>query len=450
MLSYSQIRIALLHLYYKNIPIYNISFDLTIEGPIDIQLLEKSVNYLLYRFPELKTNIKNENNKLVKYYNNHCIKIEVYDNSDGNDQKELDFNNTYLDIENELLLKIIYFKHNNKLLFLFSDILIDGTTIINFFKHLQVIYNSLFYKTISYSFSDIVPVIYSTPSEININFWKTIINNDCITYIYLQENTDSFDENRQRFTIENDDYTKLVSIVSSYSITLFDYFTANFLFLLHILSNQPNITIDTIMGNYDTNNIGLFNNTVLIPTRFTDDILNNTFKNYVKHISKNLNNIKNNIIPLEYLINKLDLENLPDIRIHFEYANKNIDKSITLGDCKLYSNLNENTASTIRQLLILNVCEFSNKIECYFSYKKSAFSLDYINNLIRLLKILVLDINDSDSLKSIFYKYSNFNSSNNTTLYKYSRDKRFLSYKFAGQYPNILYSDFKKANDAIT
>ena len=298
MLSYSQIRIALLHLYYKNIPIYNISFDLTIEGPIDIQLLEKSVNYLLYRFPELKTNIKNENNKLVKYYNNHCIKIEVYDNSDGNDQKELDFNNTYLDIENELLLKIIYFKHNNKLLFLFSDILIDGTTIINFFKHLQDIYNSLFYKTISYSFSDIVPVIYSTPSEININFWKTIINNDCITYIYLQENTDSFDENRQRFTIENDDYTKLVSIVSSYSITLFDYFTANFLFLLHILSNQPNITIDTIMGNYDTNNIGLFNNTVLIPTRFTDDILNNTFKNYVKHISKNLNNIKNNIIPL--------------------------------------------------------------------------------------------------------------------------------------------------------
>ena len=449
MLSYSQIRIALLHLYYKNIPIYNISFDLNIEGSIDIQLFEKSVNYLLYRFPELKTNIKNVNNKLVKHYNNHCIFIQIYDNSEGNDQQEFDFNNTYLDIENELLLKIMYLKHVNKLIFVFSDILIDGTTIINFFKHLQDIYNSLFYKTMFSSFSNITPVIYTPPSETNINFWKTIINNNCITYLYLKENTDSFDENRQRFTIGNDDYNTLISKVSSYSITLFDYFTANFLFLLHILSNQPNITIDTIMGNYNTNDIGLFNSTVLIPTRFTDNILNNTFKHYVKQTSKNLNNIKNNIIPLEYLMNKLDLKNLPNIRIHFEYANKNIDKFITLGDCKLYSNLNENTTNTIRQLLILNVCEFNNKLECYFSYRKSAFSLDYINNLITLFKILLFDINDSESLKNIIYKHSNYILSNNTTVYKDTIDKRFISYKLAGQYPDILYSDFKEAIDKL-
>ena len=172
MLSYSQVRIALLHLYYKNIPIYNISFDLNVEGDINIKLLEKSLNYLLYRFPDLKTNVEIKNDTLVKKYNDGKIKINVYDNEniEENQIKEKMFNNTYLDIEQELLVKVLYLKKVNKIVFLFSDIIIDGVAIISFCGNLADIYNSLYYKyPITNLFLKDNPSI--IPSENTIDFW---------------------------------------------------------------------------------------------------------------------------------------------------------------------------------------------------------------------------------------------------------------------------------------
>ena len=58
MLSLAQARISLLQLYYHNKPIYNMSFDINIVGDINIPLFEKSINYLLIRYPELTTNVK--------------------------------------------------------------------------------------------------------------------------------------------------------------------------------------------------------------------------------------------------------------------------------------------------------------------------------------------------------------------------------------------------------
>lgn len=450
MLSYSQVRIALLHLYYRNIPIYNISFDLNIEGDININLLEKSLNYLLYRFPDLKTNIEVKNDTLLKKCNNDRIKIIVYDNIEGNEIKEESFNNTYLDLENELLVKVLYLKKVNKIVFLFSDIIIDGTTIMLFMNNLADIYNSLYYKNPINTFS-LKDKSNNIPSENTITFWKKILLNDCTTYLKVKENNESFEENRVRFSIKDDEYSSIKSFLKINSITLFNYFTSIFLLLLHLISGQKDITIDTIMGN-DTDNIGLYNNTVLIPLSFSDSVLNLSKNDYIIYVSNLLNLIKTNIISLEYLTNKLEFNNLPNIRIHFEYSNKNVNKSIDLGKGKLYSNLNENTANTIRQLLIFNICEFDNKLECYFSYKKNAFNSDYFNLIINLFKSLLVSddiiLNTIDKIIGTELETIK-NMTENYVIFKTNVDKRLVSYKLAGKYPDIKFSDFKKKLDNL-
>ena len=47
-------------------------------------------------------------------------------------------------MENDLLVKVLYFSKINKLIFLFSDLIIDGQTVLNFFKDLSKIYNTLY------------------------------------------------------------------------------------------------------------------------------------------------------------------------------------------------------------------------------------------------------------------------------------------------------------------
>ena len=445
-LSHSQVRIALLHLYYKNIPIYNLSFELNLDGEIDIMLLEKSLNFLLYRFPQLKTNIKLIDDKLVKSFSNGKIKITVFDNTnlEKNDIEITKFNNIYLDIENELLIKVLYLKNINKLLFLFSDILIDGTTIITYFKNLEKIYNTLLYKNSLALKSPNVNNI-DFISEKTLQFWKDNMNKDCITYLKVKNNDDTFLENRVRFSIEKSDFIMLKNKISNCSTTLFNFLTGQFLLFLRMISKQDCITIDTIIGNLDTDDIGLFKDMVLIPFNFKDS-LKNSLAYYIQESSEKLNMIKKHTVSLEYLTNKLNLENLPNIRIHFEYANKNIDKHIYLGKSKLSSNGIENTANTIRQLLIFNVCEFNDKLECYFSYRKSAFDVEYIKQLIEIFKLFLT--NDTTiSLDKVVN--TDYNNSFDGVLYKSIIDKRLISYKSAGKYPNILYSDFKKELDKL-
>ena len=105
MLSLAQVRIALLQLYYSNKPIYNISFDISVNGLIDINLFNKSINYLLIRYPELKTNIFLKNDNLYKKYNSSNFLTEIYLGSDV-DIIQYNFINTTFDLSKDLLIKL--------------------------------------------------------------------------------------------------------------------------------------------------------------------------------------------------------------------------------------------------------------------------------------------------------------------------------------------------------
>ena len=440
MLSFGQVRISLLQFYYSNLPIYNMSFDIKIKGNLDLVLFEKSLNYLLIGNKELKTNVIIINDKLVKRYNNNKLNIEIYNNNQSKN-KEKEFINTVFDISNDLLIKVLYLENEKRLIFLFSDLIIDGYTIIIFFKKLSIIYDSLFNKTIIKITNNNQKI--SNNIKLNLDYWKKILLNQNSFDIKVKNNSNNFNENRIHFSFTDEKYKRIKNFVKDNKITLFNYFTCIFQFTLYTITNQENITIDTLLGNLSENTIGLFNDILLLPIQFNQEILNMKLKNYIQYYSNILNDIKNNRISLEYLSNKLNFHDLPNVRIHFEYTNKNTEKSIKFGESYLESNFYENSSNQIRQLLIFNVCEFEDKIECYLSYRQECFDKEYIKLIINLFDNLLekedeilLNIKDFDYLQN----YYNIN-------YEKSKDKRLLCYKYAGNYPNINYSEFKKELD---
>ena len=255
----------------------------------------------------------------------------------------------------------------------------------------------------------------------------------------VKQSINNFDENRIHFTIIGNKLDYIKNNLNN--TTLFDYFTSTFLLLLHIVTDENEIIIDTLLGDYNEKNIGLFNDIILLPCKFTNnDISINEFR---KDYSKFLLNVKKNRISLEYLCNKLNLKDLPNIRIHFEYSNKNTEKDFNFGNATLQSNLYENSSNQIRQLLTLNICEFKNKIECYFSFKEKCFDLDYIMQL----KNIFIDLltNSDEIISDIKNKYDIKNYY--TETYREKIDKRLLSYSYAGKYPNIIFSEFKSLLD---
>lgn len=442
MLSFGQVRISLLQFYYSNLPIYNMSFDINIKGNLDLVLFEKSLNYLLIGNKELKTNVIIINDKLVKRYNNNKLNIEIYNNNQSKN-KEKEFINTVFNISNDLLIKILYLEKEKRFIFLFSDLIIDGYTIIIFFKKLSFIYDSLFNKTIIKSINNDQKILNN--NKYNLDYWKKILLHQNSFDIKVKNNSNNFDENRIHFSFVNEKYKKIKNFVANNKITLFNYFTCIFQFILYIITNEKNITIDTLLGDLSEDSIGLFNDILLLPIYFNQEILKMKLKNFIEYYSKILNDIKNNRISLEYLSNKLDFFDLPNVRIHFEYSNKNTEKSIKFGNSEIISNFYENSSNQIRQLLIFNVCEFEDKIECYFSYKQECFDQEYIRLIINLFDNLLekedeilLNIKDFDYLQN----YYDIN-------YEKSKDKRLLCYKYAGNYPNINYSEFKKELDSF-
>ena len=139
MLTYEQVRISLLQFYYINKPIYNIYFELNIEKEFNIPLFERCINYLIINQKSLQTNVILKNDKLEIEYNKRKFKlIELNDINLIKEEINKPFN-----ISNDLLFKFILNKKLNKLYCIFHDLIIDGNTVIIFFKHLEKFYNNL-------------------------------------------------------------------------------------------------------------------------------------------------------------------------------------------------------------------------------------------------------------------------------------------------------------------
>jgi hypothetical protein len=203
-------------------------------------------------------------------------------------------------------------------------------------------------------------------------------------------------------------------------------------------SGSDQITIDTLFTSHAEERIGLYNDVVLLPIDFTQ-YAGLTLGHYLKTYAGFLAKVKARVVPLEYLCPRLDFQTLPNVRIHFEYSNKNTEKSLMFGNAEIGANLYENSASTIRQLLTFNVCEMEDQIECYFSFRKECFTEEQIYGLIQDFQEL-LGADKEQALTG-----SKLERLTGSVFYQPAKDKRLTAYNFAGKYPDVKFSDFSRA-----
>ena len=456
MLSYSQVRIWLLQTLFKNEPIYNISFNLNLEGDLDITLFNKAINLLLKRTEILRLNIINIEGKPNIIFNTINFKLEILNkNYNESDEYVKKFINKPFLLDKELLLRIL--KLNDKIIFSFSDLIIDGFSIINFLKELKYIYNSFFNKKLpKFSYQQSYYQYISNQNKLSnkkdsILFWSNNLKKkDCMIKfpIFINNLEDKYStlENRIKFTLN---FKKINNFCKNNSLTIFNFFLSVIYILIFKYTNNEFICLDTIKGTTkDTNNlIGLLNNTLLLPTFFNKKL---GLNEYLKKSKKEFISImKNSNLLLEKIVNLINLENLPNIRIHFEYFNKNYEKELKLGNCEISSDFLENSINTIRQLLMFNFAITSDKIDCFISFKKKCFSIDNIlelkNNFDKIIEFYLK--NENNSLEFILNNLKIETEFNN--IYQVKKDLRLLAYKYAGNYPNVNFNEFKKLSKLI-
>ena len=456
MISYSQARIWLLQTLFIDKPLYNISFKLNLTGNLNIRLFNLSINFLLKRAEILRSNIINLEGKPKIIFNSHDFKLEIL-NKNYNEATEYvkTFINKPFLLDKELLLRIL--KLNDKIVFSFSDLVIDGFSIINFFKELEYIYNSFnndslpqfSYKQLYYKY---IYNLNNTTQSNSITYWKNkLIKKNCMVKFPISINNSedkySTQEDRIKFILNSDKFTKINNFCKNNSITIFNFFLSIIYVLIFKYTNDDFICLDTIKGTTkDTNNmIGLLNNTLLLPLMFNKKLSLNEYLNKIK--INFLSILKNGDLLLEKIVNEEELESLPNIRIHFEYFNKNLRKKIKLGNKEISTDFLENSINTIRQLLMFNFAITNDEIDCFISYKKRCFNFDNIlelkNNFIKIIDLYF----ENKSLEFILDNLNIKTKFNDVFIVK--KDLRLLAYKYAGNYPNINFNEFKKLSKLI-
>lgn len=439
-LNKNQVRIWLLQNYFKNKPLYTISFKVKFDKPFNQYIFEKSIRFLIASYPILNLNImENEHGIPVNVRKKHHFSLINHCKEDVDIVK---IQNKCFDLENDLLFEV-HVINNVKLIFIFSDLIIDGKSVHCFITELEKTYNT-FIKNQCPMLKNLKKQ-HITNSNKQIEFWKGIIKakENCALKFPVNFKSINFEEGRYYFKIKNEWFANL-------TCTKFQFIQSLIFLLLHKYTKQSRILIDTIMDvSSGTNEIGLFNNTVLIPYNFDEDnIANITYESYLnQHKKLHLSILENRDILLEDIVSQLDLTGLPNIRLHFEV--KNTVNEIKLGETRVWSEYVENSASTIRQLLSFNFVEHADTISGYVAYRKHCFTSEFIETLCMDFTSLIEMVleNPSITLDKLTQQSDNIF---NMDLSSNEKDMRILSYKYAGKYPDINYQDFKNRLDKCT
>ena len=436
-LNKNQVRIWLLQNYFKNKSLYTISFIAHFDKPFNTCVFEKSIRFLMASYPILNLNIEQNKDSIpVKVRKKHNFSLIHHDKEDVDIIK---LQNKCFDMENDLLFKI-HLINNIKLLFVFSDLIIDGKSVHYFITELEKIYNSFLENKRPKIKKMSMPIEQKNKSQLE--FWKRIlrVKENCVLKFPVNFQSTNFEEGRHYLKLKNELFTNLTS-------TKFQFIQSLLFILLYKYTKQSRIIVDTIMDVSSGNNsIGLFNNTVLIPYKFDEENLHQiSYKTYLnEHKKLHLSILENRDILLEDIVSQLNLTGLPNIRLHFEV--KNTVTEIKLGETKVWSDYVENSASTIRQLMSFNFVEHADSISGYIAYRKHCFTSEFIEyfakDFISLIETVVE--NPSITLDTITKQPDNFI---NMEFLSHEKDMRLLSYKYAGNYPNINYQDFKNKLD---
>ncbi|MFN8578548.1 MAG: amino acid adenylation domain-containing protein [Candidatus Sericytochromatia bacterium] len=333
-LSFSQQRLWFIEKFEKDIFAYNIPAVLKLEGELNIDILEKSINKIVERHEVLRTNFKTINNQSSQViYDKKFIPIKFVDLSDNQDKFNL-VNSLMLedtcekfDLEKSNLLRVSTYKLDEKVflvLLTIHHIIADGLSLKIIFNEIRIIYEALInnqepeLEDLKIQYKDYakwqIEQFENGVYNKQIEYWQDQLK-DIPKIINLpldkkRPEIQTFNGAMQSFILDEQLFLELQNLSKKLGVTLFTLLLSAFKLLLSRYSNQDDIVIGTpIAGRNEPellNMVGIFLNMLAIRDKINFE---NSFSEFAKKVSETtLSAYDNQDLPFDKIVEILKPE----------------------------------------------------------------------------------------------------------------------------------------------
>lgn len=304
---------------------YNVCASLYLHGPLEVTLLQESVNKIRERHSTLRTSFHIENGKLQQHVADYIpVLLEVTEVDVAVVEQQI-FNEARLtfDLGKEMLLRtrLLRLRHDEHILLItMHHIISDGWSVKIFFKELAEFYHSLQQGStanvapLDFSYRDFVMEQQNAQAQQQyISYWQQQANEGLdLPVDFPRPKYQTYTGKKLRSSLSPQVFNVLKSWSSAQQTTLFTTFLASFYMLLFRYSAQKNIIVGTPSANRDRRTqslIGFCANTLVLKAELDQELL---FTDFVKQVQKTVSMAhQQQHVPLEKLIEELKIDRDP-------------------------------------------------------------------------------------------------------------------------------------------
>jgi len=314
-LSSAQKRLYILHALERQSIGYNFPSVVSLEGNIETQSLENTIQRLIKRHEALRTSFAVANGEPVQRIHDRVdFKLEVYDRGEKHIQRFL----RPFDLSLPPLIRVGLIREGSKKHILMVDIhhiVYDGTSMAIFFKELMSLYEGKELLPLRIQYKDYAQWRNSHPmlteKENQEAYWLDVFAGEIpvinLPLDFARPPTQDFNGRRLEFVLEENRANSLKNMAKEEGVTLYMVLLAIINVLLMKLGSQEDIVVGTpLAGRKHPDQeqiIGMFINTLALRNYPTND---KTFSEFLAEIKeRTLNAFENQDYPFEELVEKV-------------------------------------------------------------------------------------------------------------------------------------------------
>ena len=402
--------------------VYNMPGAILIDGILDINKIQESLNKIVQRHEILRTEfVLNGTEIEQKVIENVDIKVPTFYNKSEEIEEIIEKFSKPFKLENEFLIRVeVHFIDNQKTLILVDShhIIMDGTGLNNLIIEFNRIYNGDNLKRL--------PIQYRDYSVWEDNFLKSNKINEIesywinkfkgcdfeqinLPYDYKTVANRSYYGNRVSNIIDEKEFKRIERYAKKNGVSPYVFFLSAFFILLYKYTGQKDINLGSPIANRNINEtkrmIGMFVNNIVVRGKINSD---ETFKEFLDNIKEQvLDDLSYQPYPFDLLVKKLGVQTDPSrnplFDIMFTYQNKE-ERSIKINDKE--SKIIELNNHISKFNLSIEIKPEAHTIN--IEYSTELFKRQTIERLfehyINLLNIIMNDVNTPIKDISIIYE----------------------------------------------
>ncbi len=330
--------------------VYNMPGAILIDGILDINKIQESLNKIVQRHEILRTEfVLNGTEIEQKVIENVDIKVPTFYNKSEEIEEIIEKFSKPFKLENEFLIRVeVHFIDNQKTLILVDShhIIMDGTGLNNLIIEFNRIYNGDNLKKL--------PIQYRDYSVWEDNFLKSNKINEIesywinkfkgcdfeqinLPYDYKTVANRSYYGDRVSNIIDEKEFKRIEKYAKKNGVSPYVFFLSAFFILLYKYTGQKDINLGSPIANRNINEtkrmIGMFVNNIVVRGKINSD---ETFKEFLDNIKEQvLDDLSYQPYPFDLLVKKLGVQTDPSrnplFDIMFTYQNKE-ERSIKIND----------------------------------------------------------------------------------------------------------------------